>query len=262
VRTRIFVVDAFTTEAFRGNPAGVCLLNQPADDDWMQSVAAEMRHAETAFVRFTGEHHELRWFTPGCEVDLCGHATLAAAHVLWEQDLHSKWLPIQFHTRSGILPAMKRGDDGVLNFPSEPADAEPISPIITEILGGAPTWFGRNRMDWIAELPDESAVVNLRPNLALIRELGLRGLMVTARADRDVDFVSRFFGPSVGIDEDSVTGSAHCCLAPYWSERLGKNQLVGYQASARGGTVKVDHLGDRVELSGRAVTVLEGHLTC
>jgi predicted PhzF superfamily epimerase YddE/YHI9 len=261
MRTRIFVVDSFTEEPFKGNPAGVCLLQKEVSDEWMQSLAAEMKHAETAFVRFTGQGHELRWFTPTTEVDLCGHATLAAAHVLWTQDLHSKWQPIRFHTRSGVLSAIMRGEDAVLDFPSEPAEAAAPPPGLVEILGCEPLWFGRNRMDWFAEVPNEDAVRRLVPDFARIEALGMRGLIVTAKAEL-YDFVSRFFAPQAGVPEDPVTGSAHCCLGPYWSGKLGKSEVVGYQASARGGVVRVNCLGERVELIGNAVTVLEGFLHC
>jgi predicted PhzF superfamily epimerase YddE/YHI9 len=260
VRKRIFVVDSFTDEPFSGNPAGVCLLQQQMSDDWMQSVAAEMRHAETAFVRFTGECHELRWFTPTVEVDLCGHATLAAAHVLWTEDLHSKWQPIQFHTKSGILKARLDGYLGVLDFPAE-APEECDQPLdVREILGSTPTWFGRNRMDWIAVLDSEQAVRTLLPKMDAIEQMGMRGLMVTAQSEGEYDFVSRFFAPQSGVPEDPVTGSAHCCLGPFWGERLGKLELRGYQASQRGGVVGVRLRGDRVDLIGTAVTVLEGRL--
>ncbi len=220
-----------------------------------------MNHAETAFVRYTGQGHELRWFTPTVEVDLCGHATLAAAHVLWEQDLHSKWQPIRFSTRSGVLTAVMRGADAVLDFPAEPAEAAVAPEDIVEILGCEPVWFGRNRMDWIAEVPSEEAVRRLEPDFGRIEALGMRGLIVTARSE-ECDFVSRFFAPQSGVPEDPVTGSAHCCLGPYWSAKLDKPEVVGYQASARGGRVKVNCLGDRVELIGNAVTVLEGFLHC
>ncbi|MEZ0326512.1 MAG: PhzF family phenazine biosynthesis protein [Fimbriimonas sp.] len=261
MRTRIFVVDAFTEQAFKGNPAAVCLLQKDVSEEWMQSLAAEMKHPETAFVRFTGENHELRWFTPTTEVDLCGHATLAAAHVLWEQDLHSKWQPIRFHTKSGILTAVMRGPDAVLDFPSEPAEVATPPADIVHILGCEPVWFGRNRMDWFAEVPNEFAVTSLVPDLARIEAMGMRGLIVTSRAE-ETDFVSRFFAPQSGVEEDHVTGSAHCCLGPYWAEKLGKQEVVGYQASPRGGFVRVNCLGDRVELIGNAITVLEGFLRC
>ncbi len=261
MRTRIFVVDAFTKEAFKGNPASVCLLQKDVSDTWMQALAAEMNHAETAFVRFTGQGHELRWFTPTVEVDLCGHATLAAAHVLWEQDLHSKWQPIRFQTKSGILGAVMRGTEAVLDFPAEPAEAALPPGLLAEILNCEPVWFGRNRMDWLVELPSEDAVTRLIPNFAQIAALGMRGLIVTARSS-EVDFVSRFFAPQAGVPEDPVTGSAHCCLGPYWSAKLGKQEVVGYQVSARGGQVRVNCLGPRVELIGNAVTVLEGFLHC
>jgi predicted PhzF superfamily epimerase YddE/YHI9 len=174
-------------------------------------------------------------------------------------DLHSKWQPIRFHTRSGILSAVMRGDEGVLDFPAEPATETAMPANIQAILGCDPTWFGRNRMDWFAEVPNENAVRSLKPDFGLIQALGMRGLVVTARAS-EYDFVSRFFAPQVGVAEDPVTGSAHCCLGPYWASKLDKDELTGYQASKRGGIVKVRCLGERVELIGKAVTVLDGFL--
>jgi PhzF family phenazine biosynthesis protein len=263
VKPRIFVVDAFTDKPFAGNPAGVCLLETHADDGWMQDLAAEMRHAETAFVRFTGQGHELRWFTPTTEVDLCGHATLASAHVLWSTDRHSKWQPIHFHTKSGVLTARRDGDSIILDFPTEAPEACEPPETLREILGGDPVWVGKNRMDWIAQVRDERAVQALRPDMAAVEALGMRGLIVTAESDApDVDFVSRFFAPQCGVPEDPVTGSAHCCLAPFWAARLGRESMRGFQASARGGFVGVKLNGDRVELTGQAVTVLEGTLRC
>ncbi len=254
----IYVVDAFTSKPFAGNPAGVCLLEQEADATWMQSIAKEMNHAETAFVRPLSRGYELRWFTPTVEVDLCGHATLASAHVLWE----SGTLPVnrqaEFHTRSGVLVATKH-EKIHLDFPSE---APEFSEFPVEIPSLHPIWTGRNRMDWVAELESPGAVREFQPEFEIIDSLGLRGLQITAHGDQGFDFISRFFAPQSGVLEDPVTGSAHCCLGPYWAAKLGKSRLVGYQASERGGVVGVEIKGSRVELLGDAVTVLKGALVC
>lgn len=258
---RICVVDAFTDRAFTGNPAGVCPLDGPVDEAWMRAVATEMNHAETAFfhpVDHGEADYALRWFTPTTEVDLCGHATLAAAHVLYEGGASG---PIRFATRrSGIL-TVNRDDTGrvVMDFPAEVAEQVVDMDEVADALGVTPRWVGRNRFDFLCELDDEAAVRGSRPDLTAVARLAARGVIVTA-AGADYDFVSRCFYPAAGIDEDSVTGSAHCALAPYWAARLGKDRLVGFQASRRGGVVETVPRGDRVELAGHAVTVLEGRL--
>lgn len=268
---RIYQVDAFTSERFRGNPAAVCVLEAGADTDWMQAVANEMNLAETAFVERRPDGFGLRWFTPEVEVDLCGHATLATAHVLWEQGEPGDAL--LFHTRSGALSASRSGARISLDFPALPPVSAPAPVGLADALGAAPVWVGRSRFDLLVELANEDAVRMLVPDVAKIRALEVRGVIVTAAAERATsahhdagdgavtpDFVSRFFAPAVGVDEDPVTGSAHCCLAPYWASRLGRDSLVGYQASRRGGLVEVDLVGSRVRLSGEAVTVLRGEL--
>lgn len=252
----IYVVDAFSDVAFAGNPAGVCLLNQYPDAQWLKSVAAEMKHAETAFLVPNGDDYHLRWFTPTVEVVLCGHATLASAHTLFENGFPGE--TIRFHTLSGVLTATKRADGIELDFPNQ-------APTETEILGlprflGTPVWTGRNETDAFVQLESAADVRSLEPNFGEIAELGGRGLIVTAPGDESYDFVSRGFFPQAGIDEDPVTGSAHCALAPYWAPRLGKTTMVGYQASERGGVVTVEFLGERVLLRGSAVTVLAGEL--
>lgn len=256
----IYVVDAFTAKPFAGNPAGVCPLAAPISEESMQSIAMEMNHAETAFThRRQDGDWDLRWFTPACEVDLCGHATLATAYILWSTGAAEG--PLRFHTRSGVLTANRAGDQIELDFPAEPATAIPTPELAREILGGEPVWFGKNRMDYVAELTDESAVRNFVPDLAKIRALGERCLLITAQASNSgYDFISRAFAPSFGIDEDPVTGSAHCCLGPYWSEKLGNASLVGYQASQRGGYVGTEVREGRVILRGQAVTTLSGTL--
>jgi len=256
----IYVVDAFTRHAFAGNPAAVCLLDTPANETWMQNVAAEMKHAETAFLVPRGEGYQLRWFTPAVEVDLCGHATLASAHVLWNCGRLSLDQPAIFETKSGTLRARHTGELIELDFPSLPPSETPLDGIEAAI-GAKPVWVGKSRFDYLAELESEAAVRNLKPDIAAINRLDARGLMVTARGSEH-DFVSRFFAPQAGVDEDSVTGSAHCVLGPYWVAKIGKETLDGYQASQRGGLVRVTVRGDRCHLGGHAVTVLEGSLTC
>ncbi len=263
---KITQVDAFTSEPFAGNPAAVCVLPSVRPDAWMQQVAQEMNLSETAFVlRRTGGGLGLRWFTPAVEVDLCGHATLAAAHVLWEEGHLGAGEEAVFHTRSGILRARPAGEGGwiALDFPAEPAVTIDPPDELTDALRATPVYVGKNRMDYLVVLEDEAAVRQLEPDLQGLERLGMRGFIVTApaaRADAGYDFVSRFFAPRFGIPEDPVTGSAHCCLGPYWSRRLGRDALTGYQASARGGTVRVRTDGERIHLSGQAVTVLRGEL--
>jgi predicted PhzF superfamily epimerase YddE/YHI9 len=237
----------------------VCLLSGPAEDAWMQQVASEMNLSETAFLLPEGDGHRLRWFTPAVEVKLCGHATLASAHVLWEAGRLKPDEPARFHTRSGLL-TVERGPQGMtMDFPACPAEACPPGDGLPAVLGVRAAYVGKNGMDYLVEVENERAVRSLRPDSARLKEFGVRGVIVTARSDEPAyDFVSRFFAPGAGIDEDPVTGSAHCCLGPYWAGRLGKRDLVGYQASARGGVVRVGVRGDRVLLGGRAVTVVRG----
>jgi PhzF family phenazine biosynthesis protein len=259
--TRIRQIDAFTAVPFKGNPAGVCVLEQPADEVWMQQVAAEMNVAETAFLWPLESGFSLRWFTPTTEVDLCGHATLASAHALWESDHIDAQQTAVFHTKSGELRADRDGDWIVLDFPAEGPVETADAATVAAALGCPVAEAAWNRFDLLAELESDSAVRDAEPDLAAIRALGCRGLIVTARStDPAYDFVSRFFAPAVGVDEDPVTGSAHCFLGPWWGEKLGKPSLTGYQASARGGVVGVELHDDRVYLKGKAVTVLDGQL--
>jgi PhzF family phenazine biosynthesis protein len=258
----IYVVDAFTSRAFTGNPAGVCLLKKPAEAAWMQSVAAEMRHAETAFITPVQNGHNLRWFTPTVEVDLCGHATLAAAHVLWQVGHLAQDDPAVFHTKSGDLTCTRHGYGIQMDFPAELAGPSKVSAetVQSMLCLSAPAQFiGENRMDVLVEVEDQHVLKNLEPNFEQICGLKTRGIIVTAKAIGDeYDFVSRFFAPAFGVPEDPVTGSAHCCLGPYWAEKLGRIDLVGYQCSPRGGTVRVGVRGDRVLLQGHAITTLMG----
>ena len=262
MNVRMTQVDAFTREPFGGNPAAVCVLPRPADPAWMQRVAREMNLSETAFLvgRESGEY-DLRWFTPAVEVDLCGHATLASAHVLWEDGHLAPSAPAVFRTRSGRLSAARRGDWIELDFPAEPPEPAPVPEGLADALGAQPVHFGRNRFDCLVEVESEQTVRGLAPDIRGLGALPVRGVIVTARSDTEkFDFVSRFFAPRAGVDEDPVTGSAHCCLGPYWRGRLGRDAFTAWQASARGGVVKVTVAGDRVLLSGQAVTVLRGEL--
>ncbi len=261
--TDLWLVDAFTDVPFRGNPAGVCWLDRTVPDDWMQSLAMEMNQAETAFLLREQDELRLRWFTPASEVDLCGHATLASAHFLWATGRLQPDRVARFRTRSGLLTAAPAPDGSItLDFPATPpAPAEPPAGLLTAL--GTPAgevWSNRKpQADYLIRLDDAALVLALEPDFAALRRVDARGVIVTAPGNRPgVDFVSRFFAPRFGIDEDPVTGSAHCTLAPFWAARLGRTTLTGYQASRRGGTVHTRLIGDRVELTGRAVTVLRG----
>lgn len=258
----IYQVDAFADRPFSGNPAGVCILERAAPEKWMQVVAAEMNVAETVFlVRRDDGAYDLRWFTPTIEVDLCGHATLASAHVLWDERILPADERARFHTKSGELSAWREGDTIWMDFPSEPVTSSPAPAALAESLNVPFSFAGKNRMDWLVEVADETAVKAVRPELRALAMLNVRGVIVTARsATPERDFVSRFFAPAAGVDEDPVTGSAHCALAPYWAGKLGTDSLTGYQASVRGGTVLCTVKGDRVFLGGRAVTVLRAKL--
>jgi PhzF family phenazine biosynthesis protein len=258
---KIYQVDAFTDKPFTGNPAGVCVLPGPKDDIWMQQVAREMNLSETAFLLEQADGFGLRWFTPAVEVELCGHATLASAHILWETGLLAGRETARFHTLSGLLTAAHPRDEIELDFPATP-DAPADAPAgLAEILGAKVVNFRGSRFDHLVEVESEDVVRGLRPDFTRLKALPVRGVMVTSRASTPgFDFVSRFFGPAVGIDEDPVTGSAHCCLGPYWSKRLGKTEMRACQASARGGVVGVTVLGARVRLRGKAVTVMVAEL--
>ncbi|MFG2248719.1 PhzF family phenazine biosynthesis protein [Spirillospora sp. NPDC048823] len=271
---RMLVVDAFTARPFAGNPAAVCLLQDAADPAWMQRVAAEMKHSETAFVRPLDDAEAefgLRWFTPMAEVALCGHATLASAHALYSTGTVAPGEPIRFRTlKSGVLTVTgDGGGDGggtlSMDFPACSPEPVDVPEGLTEALGAEVRAAGRNTQnDLLAEVADEAAVRGLTPDIPAVARIDARGVIVTAPAAQgdDHDFVSRFFAPRVlpGDGEDPVTGSAHCALAPYWARRLGRDTMTGFQASARGGYVGVAVRGDRVVLSGSAVTVLGGEL--
>jgi PhzF family phenazine biosynthesis protein len=261
----IFVVDAFTWQPFGGNPAAVVLGRGAFETEWMQHVAAEMKHSETAFViEAEPGDYDLRWFTPEVEVDLCGHATLASAHVLYSTDRLAKDATAVFHTRGGDLRATHSGADGItLDFPIAEPEPEPPHERLFDALGIDPRDFLRTDGDFFMCVVDDwKTVAEVRPDFTALRALNdVRGVYVTAEGDREHhDIVSRCFAPRVGIDEDAVTGSMHCVLAAYWCPRLGTDVLRAYQASARGGSLVVTRTGDRVLLTGHATTVLEGQL--
>ena len=259
-------IDAFAKRPYSGNPAAVCLLDDERDAQWMQAVAGEMNLSETAFVRPVRDGFDLRWFTPTVEVDLCGHATLAAAHTLWSEGRVAEDAEIRFQTRSGVLTAARNGDLTELDFPATrpvPADLDEAQiRNLGDLLGVVPREVGRSAFDLLVDVESESDVRAARPDFRRLAELDCRGVIVTsASEDGRFDFVSRFFAPGAGVDEDPVTGSAHCCLGPYWGERLGKSEMTAFQASSRGGVVRVRVSGERVFLGGHAVTVMRGTLT-
>jgi len=255
-----FHVDAFTDRPFTGNPAAVCLLDAPADPGWMRQVAAELRLSETAFVAPAPGGYELRWFTPEVEVDLCGHATLASAHVLWERGALGRDEPARFHTRSGWLTAALADGWITLDFPALEVTPGAVPREAISALGLEPVATATCGARWLVEAASEEAVRALRPDIEQLRRLKGRALIVTAAAERGTgcDFVSRYFAPWVGVDEDPVTGVAHCALGPFWAQRLGRSPLVARQVSPRGGLLRVAPDGDRVKLGGQAVTVLSG----
>ena len=259
-------IDAFADQPFSGNPAAVCLLAGERDTAWMQSLAAEMNLSETAFVRPAGDVFSLRWFTPGVEVDLCGHATLAAAHALWSEGVVKSDAVIRFDTRSGELRAARQGDLIELDFPATAPVAANLGQAqverLAKALGVTPVRALQSAFDLLVEVESAHDVRAAQPDFRLLSGLAYRGVIVTSESDDPrFDFLSRFFGPAVGVDEDPVTGSAHCCLGPFWGKRLGKDAMTAYQASARGGIVRVRLAGERVFLGGRAVTVFRGELT-
>ena len=258
---KIYQVDAFTREAFKGNPAAVCVLDAPRDETWMQDLAREMNLSETAFLVQEPEVFNLRWFTPTTEVDLCGHATLASAHVLWESGILQQDQPARFNTRSGLLTARLESKWIELDFPANEIKTIAAPDGLFEALGIAGKFVGFDGTDYLVEVESEETVCSLSPNILALKVFPVRGIIVTSLAvTKEYDFVSRFFAPASGIDEDPVTGSAHCSLGPFWAQRLGKQNLLGFQASSRGGLVRVALKGDRVLLGGQAVTIFRGEL--
>jgi PhzF family phenazine biosynthesis protein len=257
----IIHVDAFTEKPFAGNPAAVCILEKLREDTWMQKVAREMNLSETAFLVKQPQGYDLRWFTPETEVDLCGHATLASAHVLWEDRHLASDEGVRFSTRSGILTCRMKDGWIEMDLPAEPEKTAVAPPELITALGVIPVSVGKNRFDYLIEIESEHVLRTMTPDFTLLRTVPMRGVIVTARSImRKYDFVSRFFAPRIGINEDPVTGSAHCCLGPYWQKKMKQHAFFAYQASARGGEMRVAVQGDRVILSGRAVTILRGEL--
>jgi PhzF family phenazine biosynthesis protein len=257
----LFQIDAFTDKPFKGNPAAVCILPGPKDPVWMQDVAREMNLSETAFLYSNADGFNLRWFTPTVEEDLCGHATLASAHILWEMGHLKRNEQARFFSRSGLLTAELKGNWIELDFPAEPAIPVSIPEDLEHALGVAPKNVSKNRLDYLVEVDSEKVVRDLKPDFNRLCQIPSRGFIITSRATTgDYDFVSRFFAPQEGIPEDPVTGSAHCCLGPFWADRLGKEEMIAYQASSRGGVIRVRVCGQRVRLSGQAVTIFQGKI--
>ena len=257
----LFQVDAFTEEPFRGNPAGVCLLKAPESDQWMQAFAAEMNLSETAYLLPEGEGWRLRWFTPTTEVDLCGHATLASARVLFERHPEMRNDPVKFFTRSGELSARWVDGSVELNFPAMPFEPITVISKLPAILGFQPIGAVHSGDYYLFEALDENLIFNAQPKIRALESLPMPEVIITAKSkDPGIDFVSRFFAPQLGVDEDPVTGSAHCLLAPYWSKKLGKNELHAYQASERGGFLELRLAGDRVFITGAAKIIFEADL--
>jgi PhzF family phenazine biosynthesis protein len=257
----LFQVDSFSSEPFRGNPAGVCLLPCERGEEWMLNVAREMNLSETAFLYKLEDGFSLRWFTPKVEVSLCGHATLAAAHILWETRQIKENEEARFYTKSGLLTAAKKGDWIELNFPSRAWEEAVLPEQVKLALGIEPKYVGRNVRTYLIEVDSENAVRTLKPDFDMLKKTAVKAVIVTSLAyGNGYDFVSRFFAPGIGIEEDPVTGAAHCYLGPYWQRKLNKNEFIAYQASERGGYIKVRVEGERVFLSGNAVTVFSINL--
>ena len=259
----LFQVDSFSAKPFRGNPAGVCLLERPAPAAWMQNVAKEMNLSETAFLVPEKGGFRLRWFTPRVEVKLCGHATLASAHILWEEGILPLGAQARFHTLSGLLTASRQGKWIELDFPARPVSPRPPSwaKALAAALRLKPLLIGRSQEDALVEVAGEGVVRKLRPDFQRLLGIPVRGVIVTSRASlKGFDFVSRFFAPAVGVDEDPATGSSHCALTPYWAAKLGKPEMLAYQASERGGVLKVRLEGKRVKIAGQAVTIFRAAL--
>jgi len=258
----IVTVDAFTNQLFAGNPAAVCMLPEPRPDEWLRHLAREMNLSATAFLVRRDDEFDLRWLTPTVEIDLCGHATLASAHVLWQEGHLPRGAQARFHTRSGLLTAELRGEWIELDFPVQcGVPAEPLPSLLSGLGITAASAVTKNRLDYLVEVDSEAQLRAVRPNHILLRQIPVRGVIVTARSDSpSFDFMSRFFAPASGIDEDPVTGSAHTALGPYWGAKLGKSEMTAYQASARGGIVRLRLAGDRIVLGGQAVTVTRATL--
>ncbi|MFE4429128.1 PhzF family phenazine biosynthesis protein [Peribacillus butanolivorans] len=257
------IINTFTDQPFRGNPAAVCFFSEEKNTEWMQQIAKETNLPVTAFIINLHKNEcSLRWFTPSIEIPICGHGTLASSFFLWGKGYAQKNKPIVYQTKSGVLTSKLVDGMVQLEFPSL-IEKEAIAPdLLIKALGVVPTYVGQNKWDYLIEVQSEEIVRNLNPDIDLIAQLPIRGIIVTSQSDSsEYDFVSRFFSPAQGLNEDYVTGSAHCCLGPYWKSKLGKNIFQAYQASERGGVIKVEVVEDIVKLSGNAVTIFEGNLT-
>jgi PhzF family phenazine biosynthesis protein len=256
---KIYQIDAFTDKPLSGNPAGVCILSEKLNEKLMQNIASEMNLPETAFLIKEGEGYNLRWFTPNAEIDLCGHATLASAYILWKKGYLRKNREAKFSTKSGLLTAKMNEGWIELNFPAVLEEkTEPPSELL-EALGVKATYVGKNKFDYLVEVESEEIVTTIKPDFMKLLKIPARGVIITSKS-KEYDFVSRFFAPQIGVWEDPVTGSAHCCLGPYWQKKLNKDEFIAYQTSERGGILKVKVIDERVLISGKAVTVLEGEL--
>jgi PhzF family phenazine biosynthesis protein len=263
--TKIFQVDAFTHEPFKGNPAAVCILEIECSEDWMKSVALEMNLSETAFLRRQPDGYDLRWFTPRREVNLCGHATLATAHILWETGRLAPDQPARFHTKSGLLTATREGDWIAIDFPARLATPADPNPDVNRAIGVSPISVQKATSPqgdiYLLQVESAQSVRSMTPDFVRLAATGIRSVIITARSDSPgCDFVSRYLAPGVGVNEDPVTGSAHCYLTPFWGTKLGKNSMVGYQASHRPGFVRCEWNGERVILKGQAVTIMIAEL--
>jgi PhzF family phenazine biosynthesis protein len=259
---KIYIVDAFTDRLFTGNPAGVCILEHVIDDDLMLKIAKEVNLSETAFVFKQGEHYYLRWFTPQTEVPLCGHATMATAHILWEQHYEKEGHPIEFTTKeSGVLTITNVNGMIVMDFPQKFVLPAGQNELLQKALQLTPIFIGCDELRYVLEVENEQEIRTLIPDFELLKRLDKRVIVTARSGNPQYDFVSRVFAPSVGVNEDPVTGSAHCYLAPYWAKKLGKSAVIGYQAYFRPGIIYCEVLGDsRVLLKGTAKTVIKGEL--
>ena len=263
MKQTIIQVDAFTKIPFRGNPAAVCVLETHQTTEWMQLIAREMNLSETAFILKQDSDFNLRWFTPTTEVPLCGHATLASAHTLWTEGYLKPEEIAHFQTLSGLLKARLQGNWIELDFPANPSEIVTPTPELSTALGVDLKTTVKNSLGYLVEVESASIVRDLQPNFSLLKTLSVPGIIVTSVGENnsEYDFISRFFAPGLGIDEDPVTGAAHCCLAPFWRNKLQQDEFIAYQASPRGGVVKVRYEGaDRVFLQGQAVTVMKGEI--
>ncbi|MGE7926098.1 PhzF family phenazine biosynthesis protein [Viridibacillus arvi] len=256
------IINTFTEQAFRGNPAAVCFLSDEKESSWMQIVAKEINLPTTAFIGFLNGEYHLRWFTPSTEIPICGHGTLASSFFLWEKGFVDKDKSITFHTKSGVLKARLIDGWVQLQFPAIIEENVVAPELLIKALGVEPVYVGKSRLDYLVEVESEEIVRNLNPNIDLIAQLPVRGVIVTSLSNaNEFDFVSRFFSPAQGIIEDYVNGSSHCCLGPYWKNKLHKTDFTAYQASERGGIIKVKVLDDTIFLSGKSITFFEGKLT-